>query len=128
MRNNYLLTFIALLVTQLSVGQTDFYQDSPPDKVNKDRFAVEAAVPGDDQEKEIEGFKMYPNPVTNGFLTITSTRNQQKNVRIYDVLGKEVMKTNMTSNTLNVSNLVPGVYLLKVVEGEQSTTRKLVIR
>lgn len=128
MRKNYLLTIIALVVMQSSFGRTDLYQDnSPPDIGNKDRFDVEAN-PDPDQEKEIEGFKMYPNPVTNGFLTITSKRNLTKQIRIYNVLGKEVLRTTLTSTSLNVSNLVPGVYVLKVTEDKHTMTSKLVIR
>ncbi|NER14613.1 T9SS type A sorting domain-containing protein [Leptobacterium flavescens] len=130
MKKNYLLTFIALLVMHLSIGQSDLYQDSPPDFIDADRFSVEAVSDSDpDQQKEIDGFKMYPNPVTNGLLTITSNRNLTKNIRIYNVLGKEVMRTTLTTtNTLNVSTLVPGVYLLKVTEANSQSIRKLVIK
>ncbi len=128
MKKNYLLTIIALLVVQLSLGRSHFYQDnSPPDTFNAER-AKAITISNSDQEKEIEGFKMYPNPVTNGFVTITSKRNLTKQIRVYDVLGNEVLGTTLTSNSLNVSSLVPGIYLLKVTEKDQSTTRKLVIR
>ncbi|NAS31323.1 T9SS type A sorting domain-containing protein [Flavobacteriaceae bacterium R38] len=113
---------------QLSVGQKEFYQDtSPPDKKSPELAKVTKSSTGD-QEKEIEGFKMYPNPVTNGFVNIVSKRNLSKEIRIYDVLANEVLRTTIGSTSLNVSRLDPGVYLLKVIESDQQVTRKLVIR
>lgn len=77
---------------------------------------------------EIEGFKMFPNPVTNGQVTIITRRNLTKDIIIFDVLGKEVLKTSINNNTLSVSSLNTGVYILKVTEDGKTSTRKLVIR
>jgi len=126
MRNNYLLTFTALLVMQLSVGQIDFFQDiSPPVKKSP---KISHISDKENQGKEIEDFKMYPNPVTNGFVNITSKKNLSKEIRIYDVLANEVLRSTMSSTSLNVSSLDPGVYLLKATEGNTTSTRKLVVR
>lgn len=78
-------------------------------------------------ENEIEGFKLYPNPVKDGKVNITSNKNLPKQIIIYDVLGKEVFKYKLTSQILNVSDLRKGVYILKAVEEDKATTRKLVI-
>ena len=76
----------------------------------------------------IEGFNFYPNPVSNGKVYISSKSMQNKEVAIYDVLGKKVLQSTMTSKELNVSDLVPGVYIIKITEGETTTTRKLIVR
>jgi Secretion system C-terminal sorting domain len=44
------------------------------------------------------------------------------------VLGKKVLQTQLTSKELNVSSLSPGVYIIKVEEGDASATRKLIVR
>jgi hypothetical protein len=53
---------------------------------------------------------------------------QNKEVAIYDVLGKKVLQSTMTSKELNVSSLSPGVYIIKIKEGEATATRKLIIK
>lgn len=79
------------------------------------------------KQNAISGLKVYPNPVVDGTLYINTTANATKEVAIYDVLGKQVIKTT-TDNTVNVSNLKGGVYIVKITEEGKTATRKLVIR
>lgn len=76
----------------------------------------------------IDGLNFYPNPVSNGKIYITSKSSLNKDVAIYDVLGKKVLQATVTSKELNVSSLSPGVYIIKIREGEASATRKLIIK
>ncbi|MNQ06212.1 hypothetical protein D3C85_189610 [compost metagenome] len=76
----------------------------------------------------IEGLSLYPNPVSNGKVYITSKNDLNKEIQIFDVLGKKVLQTELSSKELNVSNLSPGVYIIKIKEEEASSTRKLIIR
>jgi hypothetical protein len=80
------------------------------------------------QETTIEGLSFYPNPVTNGKIYISSKLNDDKQVTIFDVLGKRVLQTLLTSKELNVASLSPGVYIIKIEEGDASATRKLIVR
>jgi len=76
----------------------------------------------------IEGLNFYPNPVSNGKVYISSKSMQDKDIAIYDVLGKKVLQATITSKELNVSSLSPGVYIIKIKEGEASATRKLIVK
>ena len=76
----------------------------------------------------IEGLSLYPNPVSNGKVYITSKNDLDKEIIIFDVLGKKVLQTIISSRELNVSNLSSGVYIIKINEKEASATRKLIIR
>lgn len=58
-------------------------------------------------------FSMYPNPTSNT-LNFKTTTKEPFNVFVYSVLGKEVMSTTILNNTLDVSVLANGMYLLKV--------------
>jgi hypothetical protein len=78
-------------------------------------------------QNQIEGLKVYPNPVSNGTFYIDTNANSTKEVIVYDVLGKQVVKTS-TTNAVNVSNLKGGVYIVKITEEGKTATRKLVIR
>lgn len=79
-------------------------------------------------QNDIAGFQMYPNPVNNGLLYITSDSNETKAVAIFDVLGKQVVNTTVTDEPVNVSALTSGVYIVKVTEAGKTATRKLVIK
>ncbi len=79
------------------------------------------------EQNDIAGLKMYPNPVSGGTLYINTNANAEKAVVIYDVLGKTVVNTK-TVNSVNVSNLNTGIYIVKITEEGKTATRKLVIK
>lgn len=79
------------------------------------------------QEPTIEGLSIYPNPVNNGKIYITTKSSMDKKVEIYNVIGKKVLEMVVTSKELNISMLEAGVYIIKIKEGEASATRKLII-
>ncbi|MBO6605656.1 T9SS type A sorting domain-containing protein [Psychroserpens sp.] len=73
-------------------------------------------------------FSVYPNPAADGFVNIVSTNNEDINVTVFDILGKEVLSTSLTNNRLNVSSLTTGLYMLRITQNNASVTKKLVIR
>jgi len=76
----------------------------------------------------IEGLNLYPNPVNNGKVYISSKNELDKEIIIFDVLGKKVLQTTINSKELSVSNLSPGVYIIKINEGAATATRKLIVK
>lgn len=78
----------------------------------------------------IDGFAIYPNPVTNNKLTITSNSAEVKNISIFNVLGKNVLTTSVFGNNaeINTTSLASGIYIIKVQEGVNIATSKLVIK
>ena len=85
-------------------------------------------VPAYSQEKPIAGLSIYPNPVTGNKVYITSDNNNTKEIEIYNVLGKKVLIARLNGRELDVSELTPGIYILKIKEGDEQATRKLVVR
>lgn len=79
-------------------------------------------------ENPIDGLSIYPNPVTGGKVFISSSKNQDKVIEIFNVLGKSVYKTRIRGKEMDVSNLTPGIYILKIQEGKAKATRKLVVK
>lgn len=75
----------------------------------------------------ISGLSVYPNPVKNGNLYITSDSNNAKSVAVYDILGKQVLNTKTSNNAVNVSNLKGGAYIVRITEEGKTDTRKLII-
>lgn len=74
---------------------------------------------------QIDGLKIYPNPTKN-VLNISTDSNSTKSVQVYDMIGKEVINTEIETQ-LNVSSLTPGLYLAKITEEGKTSTTKLVI-
>lgn len=72
-------------------------------------------------------FKIYPNPVINTLnFDITETIDS---VYIYNVLGQEVAKynsKNIYDNSIDVSNLLKGVYLAKIKAGDINETIRII--
>jgi len=76
----------------------------------------------------IAGLKIYPNPVVDGKLFISTDLNTAKTVSIYDILGKQVLNTRISNEVINVTSLKTGVYVVKITEEGKTATRKLVIK
>src|SRR5690554_2247820 len=79
-------------------------------------------------QAEATTFKVYPNPTSTGFVTISSKTNDVINVAVFDILGKQVLNNTVTNNRLDVSTLTTGVYIMKISQNGQAITKKLVVR
>ncbi|MCF7559895.1 T9SS type A sorting domain-containing protein [Sabulilitoribacter multivorans] len=77
---------------------------------------------------EIEGFKMYPNPTSLGYINILSRSNSKMDVSVYSILGRQIINETVNNNRLDVSSLNSGVYIMKVSQDDAITTTKLVVR
>ncbi len=63
---------------------------------------------------------MYPNPVSNGMLTITNIPERTKAIHVLDLQGKIIIKKAMqhtSTTTLNVSQLKTGLYVVALMDG-----------
>ena len=76
----------------------------------------------------IEGFKLYPNPVTDGKVYIITSERAPKLIAIYDVLGTQVLETKLVGKELLVHDLDAGMYVLRVYQNNKVATRKLIIK
>ena len=77
---------------------------------------------------ELDSIKIVPNPSTSNFVTITSSLNEDIEVVVFDVIGKQISSQKLQNNKLDVSGLKTGMYLLKISQKEKTTTKKLVIK
>jgi hypothetical protein len=81
------------------------------------------------RDNSIAGFSTYPNPVRGNTLTVTTSSTEAKTVNIFNVLGRKVFSQRFSSmtKTINVSEIASGVYIMKVTEGNNIATKKLII-
>lgn len=80
------------------------------------------------QTATIDGLGFYPNPVNTGKIYITSKSSLDKDITIFDVLGKKVLQATINAKELSIASLSPGVYIIKIREGEATATRKLIVK
>ena len=91
-------------------------------------FSVLGFAQENRQQPAIDGLSFYPNPVSTGKIFITSKSSLDKEIVVFDVLGKKVLQATIASKELNISTLSPGVYIIKIREGEATATRKLIVK
>jgi len=77
---------------------------------------------------DIEELSIFPNPVSQGKVYITTKHNATKQIEIFNVLGKNILNATLLEDELNVARLKAGVYIIKITENNISTTRKLIVR
>ena len=68
---------------------------------------------------------MYPNPSTSN--TLFFIVQQEAKITVYSILGKLVLKEEIsqTKNSIDISSLTRGIYLVKIHVGNQFITKKL---
>ncbi len=78
------------------------------------------------QPSVIPGLRIYPNPANQRVVIEAETQNIL-NVSIFDISGR-LIDQNRVTNTLDVSRLVPGIYLLQVADSQgRQSVKKLSI-
>ncbi|TNJ44239.1 T9SS type A sorting domain-containing protein [Tamlana fucoidanivorans] len=73
-------------------------------------------------------FSIFPNPTSLGYFNISSNNNTKIDVLIFDMLGNQIINTEIAQNTLNVSSLKAGVYLAQIHQNGATITKKLVTK
>ncbi len=91
-----------------------------------DSFVVEGTLGVNDVQSL--DMNIYPNPVNGDFVTIQTPVNGVKYVEVFDITGKRLINTSLSADTLEVSSLSAGMYLIKVTVEGQSKTSKLIVR
>ncbi|MGG9961638.1 S8 family serine peptidase [Ferruginibacter sp. SUN106] len=72
---------------------------------------------------------IYPNPVTNSILTITSSVNCSR-AELFDAAGKQVRQfvLNGRNNVLGLTGVAKGIYQLKIVTEKAVYTNKIIVQ
>jgi len=73
-----------------------------------------------------EDLILYPNP-TNGLLNINTTYNLENAIyTVFDLSGKRVLNSKLSSKTIDVSMLSTGNYFLRIMVDGLITTQKFI--
>ena len=69
--------------------------------------------------------RMFPNPATN-MVRIERVNASPATVTFLDAQGRVVRSEQVSSNTIDVSDLVPGLYLVRIASAEGVKSLRLV--
>ncbi|WP_304133609.1 GEVED domain-containing protein [Mesonia mobilis] len=72
------------------------------------------------------GAKLYPNPVSGNILNVSMNDARETTYQVFDMMGKKVLKGNLSSGTIQVNGLSSGVYLLKLNDGQKEVAKKFI--
>ena len=72
----------------------------------------------------VADFSIYPNPVKGDVLNISSVENGT--YRIINVVGQEVSKGKIEGQTISVSNINAGIYLLEVASNGKVNVKRFI--
>ena len=75
---------------------------------------------------EESSIAIYPNP-TNSMVNIEALSNDELNVSVFDMTGKRLLSSSMLgSSQINLNAYASGIYFVKLDNGSQTITKKIV--
>lgn len=95
----------------------------------------EAAAKVSKEELNVENLRFGPNPSSGQFgLSFNMKESSPVQIRIYDIQGKEVFNENVKqfngayNNNIDISENGKGTYVLQIMQGNKTKTRKVVVK
>ena len=83
-------------------------------------------ISGLNEFKKRETILISPNPASREFIIASPDRNIDR-VRILDMAGRELFRTSLTRNSVDVASLVQGVYFIEIHEkGGHTSMQKMI--
>ncbi|MDP2237463.1 MAG: T9SS type A sorting domain-containing protein [Bacteroidales bacterium] len=98
-------------------------------QVRKFTTTAETSI-GENDKKEL---KIYPNPGNGEFNLVFSQFNASTEIKVYNLIGKIVHEETLipvfgsTTQRIDLRGLGKGVYLIRIYDGSEIVTRKLII-
>jgi PKD repeat protein len=101
-------------------------QNGSDTKIVQDYITVDSTIGIDELLKK--GIKVYPNPVKDGLLTISSP-DLIKAIHVFDFTGKQIFNTSPGSKEIRISTATfeNGIYLVKIFDGKVWMATKISI-
>lgn len=122
-------TFVTLTVSGLLPGasftvQIDSIQDLAGNYMDTDGFVLSCPAAGTNEESFT--VSVYPNPAAD-FIQISSSSPVQS-IRLMDMLGKVVMQVAANQTSLDVSQLIPGIYQMEITTEAGKRIEKVILQ
>jgi len=120
--------------TFTNLKETDFVTTPDSDLQGVGRFFIHTSsttMSNDDVSTNLLNVFKLSN---NNFITVEglATESNQTNLKLYNLLGKEVLSTTLLNNTntqtISTEGLSAGIYVIKLESGNNLLTKKLIIK
>jgi hypothetical protein len=123
--NHSAATQFIISAPNATAGKVEFYDSSDPDfapVLNLDYYEAPSAVP---QIKGNTAFNVYPNPAT-GLVTIETAGELVTHVELCNMLGEVVLLPKLAQNTIDISSVPSGMYMLNIATKNGRSSQRLV--
>ncbi len=113
--------YIEGCITGCGTGVGKIERDDSPFIIYEDDFGKETII------NSSSHFSIHPNP-TSGEFQLTVGNGQEAKVYIYDIFGRLIEQLTMGNEqlTIDISAHPKGIYLVKVIQGEEIYIKKLI--
>jgi hypothetical protein len=98
--------------------------------VNSTKFSISSSLSSD--SFEFEDFKLYPNPNKGSFNIELFTSSNRISVNVHDISGRLVYDESFSnlgtfSQNIELGKVQSGVYLVSISDGDNKTTKRIVV-
>ncbi|WP_445721413.1 reprolysin-like metallopeptidase [Flavobacterium sp.] len=98
--------------------------------VNSTKFSISSSLSSD--SFEFEDFKLYPNPNKGSFNIELFTSSNRISVNVHDISGRLVYDESFSnlgtfSQNIELGKVQSGVYLVSISDGDNKTTKRVVV-
>jgi len=99
-------------------GRSTYKIDISDDILNQDEIVFSSEV------------KVFPNPASEVVTIFLKNASERTSLEVYDVMGKLVKQKYFENGQFNfsVEDLQAGIYYLKISQGQQQTSKKLIVK
>ncbi|RYD98084.1 MAG: T9SS type A sorting domain-containing protein [Sphingobacteriales bacterium] len=121
-------TYIPTSVTQTFVVTVIITNDCGSDTLSMNVTVSPVGIKN--PQVNVSQLKLYPNPATQSVVLENVSGLRMKQITLFNVLGQEVLSLAVTNNSkqwINVNQLIPGMYQVRIECEEGVFTRKLEI-
>lgn len=94
------------------------------------RFAIYPTASNEDFE--FDNFKLFPNPTNSSFnVSFTSTTGNEIEMQLFDIRGRKldtfkVENTGSVQQEIDLTKHNTGIYLIKIIDGSNESTKKII--
>jgi len=131
-------TFILIYADSLGIGVYDYWV-SVTDSSNGCSIVDSITITvhhglGISNNQNNSSINIYPNPATDNFnIQLINIVEKQIIIELYNIVGEKVIQENFICNeeqflkNIKINYLLPGLYILKIINGDIIKTQKLII-
>lgn len=81
-----------------------------------------------EQNDILNQIKIFPNPSNGNFYINLGDENSNSSIEIFSILGQKVFeKRDIATSAISISNISPGIYLVKLNKNDTIITQKIIV-